>query len=146
MPRPSRSAAGYRLYAQRAVEELKFVRRAQALGFSLDEIRGLLQLSRGGVAPCSRVISLATAHLTQLDERIQQLQAFRKQLASALEASRADRCGFASEGLCDLLGDGDPSRDISKLKMRPQPLPRHHHVSIHAARRTDQARNNLTPR
>lgn len=59
MPKPARSEAGYRLYSERAVEELTFIRRAQAIGFSLDEIRGLLQVSRVGVAPCARVISLA---------------------------------------------------------------------------------------
>ena len=124
MPRPPRSAGGYRLYSERAVEELWFVRRAQALGFSLDEIRGLLQLSRGGVAPCSRVMSLAATHLTLIDERIQQLQAFRHQLAAALDRWRADRCGFASEGLCDLLGDEDPAPDPASLATLRQPLGR----------------------
>lgn len=105
MPKPARSAAGYRLYSDRAVDELIFIRRAQAIGFSLREVRGLLKLSRGGVAPCARVISLADTHLMQVDERIQQLQAFRERLAAALKKWRAGRCGFASDGLCDLLED-----------------------------------------
>lgn len=124
MPRPPRSTAGYRLYSDRAVDELKFVRRAQALGFSLDEIGGLLQLSRGGVAPCSRVISLATKHLTLLDERIQRLQVFRQYLAGALQRWRADQCGFGSEGLCDLLGDGEPAADPASLATLRRPLRR----------------------
>lgn len=122
MPKPPRSSAAYRLYSERAVEELKFVRRAQALGFSLNEIRGLLQLSRGGEAPCSRVISLATTHVALLDERIQQLQAFRHRLASALDKWRTDRCGFASEGLCDLLGHGEFAPDPASLATLRQPL------------------------
>ena len=124
MPRPPRSTGGYRLYSERAVEELRFVRRAQAFGFTLDEIRGLLQLSRGGVAPCSRVMSLAATHLTLVDERIEQLQAFRQQLATALDRWRADRCGFASEALCDLLGDGDPVAEPASLAPLRQPLRR----------------------
>lgn len=124
MPRPPRSTGGYRLYSDRAVEELRFIRRAQALGFSLDEIRGLLQLSRGGVAPCSRVISLATTHLALLDERIQRLHAFRQQLAAALDKWRSDKCGFTSKGLCDLLGDGEAAADSLRLAMLRQPLHR----------------------
>ena len=117
MPKPARSGAGYRLYAERAVEELTFVRRAQAIGFSLDEIRGLLQLSRGGVAPCARVISLAGTHLIQLEERIQQLQAFRDRLADAVSEWKTGRCGFSSERLCDLLEGvqaASPHRDLAQ--------------------------------
>lgn len=123
MPRAPRSTAGYRLYSDRAVEELRFVRRAQALGFTLDEIRGLLQLSRRGVAPCSRVMSLVTNHLALLDERIERLQAFRQQLASALERWRTDRCGFTSEGLCELLS-GELVVDAASLATLRQPLRR----------------------
>lgn len=108
MPKPRRSAAGYRLYAERAVNELVFIRKAQALGFSLDEIGSLLSLSRRGEAPCARVISLATDHVALLDERIRQLQTFRQQLAAALDTWRAGQCGFASDGLCDLVHDITP--------------------------------------
>ena len=103
MPKPARSDAGYRLYSDRAVDELMFIRRAQGIGFSLGEIRGLLRLSRSGVAPCARVISLADAHLAQVDERIRQMQTFRERLAAALDKWRSGRCGFASQGLCELL-------------------------------------------
>ena len=109
MPKPARSQAGYRLYPERAVEELALIRRAQAIGFSLDEIRELLRLSRGGQAPCARVISLAEAHLMKVDERIRQLRAFRDRLGEALGHWRAGRCGFSSQGLCDLLEDVEPS-------------------------------------
>lgn len=115
MPKPARSGAGYRLYAGRAVDELVFLRRAQAIGFSLEEIRGLLTLSRGGIAPCARVMSLAETHLTQVDERIRQLQSFRECLAAALDGWRNGRCGFASKGLCDLLDNVSASRPRSRM-------------------------------
>jgi DNA-binding transcriptional MerR regulator len=97
---PERSAAGYRRYPESAVAELLFVRKAQLLGFSLDEIGSILQLSRAGEVLCARVRSLAREHLAALDERIRQLQRFRDQLASELltwsgrGASAARVCGF----------------------------------------------------
>lgn len=124
MPKPARSEAGYRLYSERAVEELTFIRRAQAIGFSLDEIRGLLQLSRGGVAPCARVISLAGTHLAQVDERIQELHAFRDRLADALTQWRTGHCDFSSERLCDLLDDVDAMpRNAGFTRFREPPGP-----------------------
>ena len=119
VPIAARSEAGYRLYSQRAVEELAFIRRAQVIGFSLDEIRGLLQLSRGGVAPCDRVIALAGAHLEQIEERIRQLQMFRDRLASALTQWRSGDCGFSSRGLCNLL-DVSPPRFEASASLAPE--------------------------
>lgn len=108
LPKPPRSAAGYRLYAERAAEELVFIRRAQSIGFSLDEIRDLLRLSRNGTAPCSRVLTLAEEHLEAVDERIRQLQTFRKELASAVRSWRDGQCGFTPGGLCDLIAASSP--------------------------------------
>lgn len=103
LSRPPRSAAGYRLYSERGVEELIFIRRAQQIGFSLAEIRELLRLSRSGTAPCSRVLALAEQHLAAADERIRQLRTFRTQLAGAVRRWRAGQCGFMPGGLCDLI-------------------------------------------
>jgi MerR family copper efflux transcriptional regulator len=63
LPPASRSATGYRRYPERALAELRFIRKAQELGFSLDEIREILKLSRTGKRPCARVLSLAHQHL-----------------------------------------------------------------------------------
>jgi DNA-binding transcriptional MerR regulator len=54
---PARSAAGYRRYSEGTVEELAFIKKAQALGFSLDEIRQVLMLSRTGRTPCEQVLN-----------------------------------------------------------------------------------------
>lgn len=132
MPTPARSEAGYRLYSARAVDELMFIRRAQGIGFSLGEIRGLLRLSRSGVAPCGRVISLAERHLAQVDERIHQLQTFRDGLAAALERWRSGRCGIASQGLCELL------EDASAIRVPSGPA-----AAVHGPRRTLQSRRGV---
>lgn len=102
----ARSTSGYRRYPQSAIEELGFIKKAQALGFSLDEIGEILKLSRSGSAPCSRVLSLAHQHLTVVDERIKQLQAFRDQLATELakwDGTNTPTCG----GLCQIIANAD---------------------------------------
>ena len=58
LPSPARSGAGYRRYSDGTIEELRFIRKAQGLGFTLDEIAEILQLSRSGKAPCSHVLSM----------------------------------------------------------------------------------------
>jgi len=52
LPKPQRSANGYRVYDEAAPNRLKFIKRAQALGFSLDEIRRILNLRGQGKETC----------------------------------------------------------------------------------------------
>lgn len=85
MRRPARSAAGYRRYSEDAVEEVAFIRKAQGLGFSLEEIVEIVKLTRSGQAPCDRVLSLAHQHLAAVDERIRQLEHFRERLAAEVD-------------------------------------------------------------
>lgn len=79
-----RTAAGYRRYGQTALEELTFIRNAQHVGFSLDEIKQVLDLGRSGTAPCSTVLALAEGHLVALDRQIQELMRLRDRLARAV--------------------------------------------------------------
>jgi DNA-binding transcriptional MerR regulator len=102
----ARSQAGYRRYAVTTVDELLFIRKAQTLGFSLDEIGEILKLTRAGKTPCSHVLSLAQEHLAAVDERIRQLQKFRGRLAAELakwDGKRTPTCG----GLCQIISDAD---------------------------------------
>lgn len=122
LPKPPRSVAGYRLYSGRAVEEIVFVRKAQSIGFSLNEIRDLLRLSRNGTAPCSRVLTLAEEHLQAVDNRIRELQTFRKELASAVRRWRGGQCGFTPGGLCDLIGASRSIRRRLRNRHRPSGL------------------------
>lgn len=103
---PARSNAGYRRYSDDAVQELTFIRKAQALGFSLDEIAEVLKLTRAGRTPCDRVLSLARQHLIALDERIGQLQHFRNQLAREVEKWDG-KTSPTCEGLCQIIALAD---------------------------------------
>jgi len=106
LARPTRSAAGYRRYTDATVEELRFIKKAQALGFSLEEIGEVLKLSRAGRIPCSHVLDLARRHLAAVDERIRQLTRFRDQLAIEIgkwDGRRQPTC----EGLCQIIAGAE---------------------------------------
>ncbi len=100
LPATSRSASGYRRYWDTAVEDLRFIRKAQALGFALDEVGEILRLSRSGKPPCERVLSLAHEHLAAIDERIRHLQSCRDHLASDLAKWDAEGTSVTCRGLC----------------------------------------------
>jgi DNA-binding transcriptional MerR regulator len=84
LPRPARSAAGYRVYDDAAVERLRFVKKAQKLGFTLDEILRILNLRGRGKATCSCVIAMAEATLSETEGKLKELQTFRDNLESNL--------------------------------------------------------------
>ena len=75
---------GYRIYDENAVALLRFVRRAQALGITLKEVRTLLELSRRGQSPCTEVKDLARRHLSDLDRKIRELELLRQDLRALL--------------------------------------------------------------
>lgn len=112
---PIRSAAGYRRYTDATVQELSFIRKAQALGFSLTEVGEILQLSRSGKAPCSHVLSLAHQHLAAVDARIRQLRAFRRQLAADVARWDKRRADVTCSGLCQFIADAEPSAAAVEL-------------------------------
>src|SRR6266704_411155 len=67
---PARRPSGYREYTSHAVEIVRFVKRAQELGFNLDEVESLLDLAAGGPASCDNARGLATQKLVELDAKI----------------------------------------------------------------------------
>lgn len=77
---PARTASGYRLYPPATAERLGFIRRAKALGFSLAEIRELLELAAPD-GERARVKSITKDKLAEIDQRIAELQRMRTALA-----------------------------------------------------------------
>jgi len=64
LPKPKRSAANYRLYAPEAVRRVRFIKKAQALGLTLEETKQILDLKDHGREPCRKVAELGEKHLT----------------------------------------------------------------------------------
>lgn len=106
LARAPRSATGYRHYDDAIVDELRFIKKAQGLGFSLDEIGEILTLSRAGKTPCARVLDLARRHLAAVDTRIQQLARFRDMLAGEVakwDGVTEPTCG----GPCQIIAESE---------------------------------------
>jgi DNA-binding transcriptional MerR regulator len=84
LARPLRTAAGYRLYAPEAVDRVRIVRRALAIGFSLAELTRVLRVRDRGGAPCREVRALAESKLKQLEQQLLDLSALRDHLRGLL--------------------------------------------------------------
>jgi len=99
---PERTSSGYRSYGEGDVDRLTFVRTAQRLGITLDEIREILLFSERGEEPCSYVRGLLKTQLEGIRRRIEELQLLQAQLADIVAA--ADRLPPAERGLpCRLI-------------------------------------------
>ena len=94
LPAPSRSPGGYRLYSHAHLKRLSFIRRARALGFSIDEVRKLLKLADERPRPCAEVRGVAAAHLEDVQAKIADLRAMarvlRETVARCADGRRAD--------------------------------------------------------
>ncbi len=95
--RPSaRSASNYRLYSGRDLERLRFIRAAQATGFTLQDVMTLLR-----PAPCGRVQQLIEERLAQVSVRMKELRhvqrVLRASLETCLEHEASGRCGVVDE-------------------------------------------------
>ena len=97
LPKARREGGGrFRRYDGDDVARLRFIRRARRLGFTLDEVRGLLRLATGvGENVRAEARSLAAAHVAEIREKITDLQAMEAVLSKAIcecEAGRQTRC------------------------------------------------------
>ena len=86
LPAPPRSHANYRLYPHQSVRLVRFIKRAQELGFTLNEVRELLAFRDSGEsASCADVRQQARLKLRSIDAKIQSLQAVREALAELVQ-------------------------------------------------------------
>lgn len=84
LPEAPRTEAGYRIYSPQALEQLKFIRKAQGLGFTLDEIRELLILKDRSANACSHVKSLVEEKLASVLRKRRELEAMERDLKRVL--------------------------------------------------------------
>jgi len=81
IPEADRSNAGYRLFPPKVVQRLQFIKKAKAIGFSLDEIRTILELSQKGQPCCDKVFLWTEEKIARIDEQINFLQGLREKIA-----------------------------------------------------------------
>jgi DNA-binding transcriptional MerR regulator len=85
LPSPPRSANGYRSYPPEVVDRIRLIRAALSIGFTLDELGGILVMRDGEGIPCGHVRELAGAKLASLNRHIRDLTGFRDQLRVILK-------------------------------------------------------------
>jgi Hg(II)-responsive transcriptional regulator len=101
LPEPERTTSGYRAYSVDAVRLVRFVKRAQQLGFTLNDIEELLHLAGGGPASCEGAKSMARSRIADLERRIQELAGMRDALSRLVETCDRPR----DERDCPILHD-----------------------------------------
>ena len=109
-----RRAGGYREYAPDAAALVRFIKRAQALGFTLAEVEELVRLRREARQPAAALAAreVARAKLHDIDERVRQLTALRGELAELVEACETHCTPDAPAAAgCPIIGalDDDPT-------------------------------------
>jgi len=85
LPDPERTPSGYRVYDESDLERMIFIKTAQRLGITLDEIKEILALRERGEPPCRYVRDILAKEVADIDERIADLQRLREELVT-LEA------------------------------------------------------------
>lgn len=103
LPLPSRTGANYRSYDGAHRSRLSFVRHSRDLGFTIAEIRSLLDLSDHPGRDCAEADRIATAHLRQVEEKIAQLSALRDELSRIVGRCRGGLAGDCR--VIEALGD-----------------------------------------
>jgi DNA-binding transcriptional MerR regulator len=113
---PRRARNGYREYPPEALERVRLVRRALAVGFTLDELARILKERERGRAPCRQVRALAAAKLTEIELRLDEMLAVRDELKATLEdwdARLARTKDGQRAGLLEALSSRDSKGDAN---------------------------------
>lgn len=84
LPQPARTTGNYRTYGEAELNRLSFIRRARNLGFSIEQVRDLLNLSDRRDQSCAEVDALTRSHLAEVESKIADLQALQRELAAML--------------------------------------------------------------
>lgn len=108
--KPGRSQGGYRIYNEGILDRLAFIKKAQTLGFSLEEIKKIIRDAQDGAIPCDEVREIVRLRLKEVDERVKEMQRYRRELSKTLE--EWDAVGRAPGHICGLI-------ESSEIKSAP---------------------------
>ena len=101
LPPSPRSEGGFRLFAVETIERVRFIKQAQEMGFSLDEIRTLL--TGGGVGACGQMRDLLQAKLQEIRKRMKGFRAFERTLSRHLETCEKELARHGSAAKCPVM-------------------------------------------
>jgi Hg(II)-responsive transcriptional regulator len=111
--KPPRRASGYRQYPPETVDQLRFIRRAKELGFTLREIKELMSLRDGGGRRRDEVLKIAEARIRDIDQKLARLQAMRTALSRLVES-----CARGRRPTCPILEALNDAEDGPGTKRR----------------------------
>ena len=124
----ARSGAGYRVYSDRDVHTLRFIRQSRELGFPIEQIRELLALWQNRRRPSRQVKALAQVHLQELEQKLRELQAMKASLEHLVSCCSGDDrpdCpildGLAREPAAAAVDAAAPTRGAPRPPGRPVP-------------------------
>lgn len=109
IPPARRAKNGYRHYTGFDIETLKFIQRTRKLGFTVKNVSGLVQLWHDKGRTSASVKTLALQHITEVEQRIEELQSIRKTLIDL-----TDRCHGDDRPDCPILDDFASGRDTGE--------------------------------
>lgn len=104
LPRAQRSSGGFRLFGPESIERVQFIKHAQELGLTLDEIKGLL--ASGGAEECRRVRDLLNKKIEELDTRMDSMKKFRRVLARHLNECERELSERGHNACCPVAAMG----------------------------------------
>ena len=114
LPVAERTATGYRLYDQCDIDLLIFIRQARALGLHLHDIRNILAIRNGGVAPCTTVRELLNSRIAEIDTTVAELLALRNILVDTRQQADAGAVGRPAT-VCGLIESTESSTGIGDV-------------------------------
>ena len=121
--RPRRTQSGYRLYDHEVLDRLDFIKRAQVLGFSLDEIKQIIAEKQAGQSPCEAVRDIVRIRLQELDDHMREMRRYRNELAATLAVW--DKAGAADGHVCGLIERSNLTHRLSRPNIRARRTKRH---------------------
>lgn len=104
LPAPARTEGNYRTYTSAHLGRVSFIRRARDLGFSLDQVRELLELADDRTQPCGAIDAIASAHRAEIERKILGLQALKAELDSLI-----DQCSCSTIAECRIVESLSPA-------------------------------------
>jgi len=131
LPEPTRTAAGYRMYDEAALKRLRFIKQAQSLGFSLQEIHRILNLRGEGRTTCRCVLGIAEATLSETETKLRELENFRDGLKKHVQRWRTEAKNgskMAAE-FCALIESSAQPQPSTAVPPRPSLIERAKHLS-----------------
>jgi DNA-binding transcriptional MerR regulator len=125
LPKARRLSNGYRTYPRDSVERIRIIRRALAVGFTLDELAQFLRARERGEAPCREVRALAAEKLAELEGRLSEMLALRDELQATLkdwDKRLAERKGAQQAGLLEALAEREAGSLTANASLRKKTL------------------------